>query len=198
MSQLFTSGGQSIGASASGSVLPMSIQGWFPLGWTGLMSWQSKGLSSSFSSTPIYLLETPAPLPLRPLYRLFLFLLAVPFTSPPACLLLLSHISADVSSLQRSLFRPRRRGSTHSSSTFLDLWDPLESQPGLPPGGGGRGAVGPQDWGGAESQRGRGAGPVERRTGGWQLKVTGNDWGEWAPETRMRDEQTQEAWGLWG
>ena len=45
MSQFFTSGGQSIGASASASVLPMSIQGWFPLGLTGLISLQSTGLS---------------------------------------------------------------------------------------------------------------------------------------------------------
>ena len=42
MSQLFTSGGQSIGASASASVRPMNIQGWFPLGWTGWISLQSK------------------------------------------------------------------------------------------------------------------------------------------------------------
>ena len=42
--QFFTSGGQSIGASASASVLPMNIQGWFPLGWTGWISLQSKGL----------------------------------------------------------------------------------------------------------------------------------------------------------
>ena len=53
MSQLFTSGRQSIGASASASVLPMSIQGWFPLGWTGLISLQSKGLSKVFSSTRV-------------------------------------------------------------------------------------------------------------------------------------------------
>ena len=46
-SQLFTSGGQSIGASASASVLPMNIKAWFSLGWTGLISLQSKGLSSS-------------------------------------------------------------------------------------------------------------------------------------------------------
>ena len=46
MSQLFTSSGQSIGVSASASVLPMNIQGWFPLGWTGLISLQFKGLSS--------------------------------------------------------------------------------------------------------------------------------------------------------
>ena len=50
MSQLFTSGGQSIGASASASVLPMNIQSWFPLGLTGLIL-QSKGLSRVFGST---------------------------------------------------------------------------------------------------------------------------------------------------
>ena len=44
MSQLFTSGGQSIGATASASVLPMNIQDWFPLGLIGLISLQSKGL----------------------------------------------------------------------------------------------------------------------------------------------------------
>ena len=51
MSQLLASGGQSIGVSASASVLPMNIQGWFPLGWTGWISLQSKGLSGVFSST---------------------------------------------------------------------------------------------------------------------------------------------------
>ena len=51
MSRVFTSGGQSIGASASASVLPMNIQGWFPLGLTGLISLLSKGLSRVFSST---------------------------------------------------------------------------------------------------------------------------------------------------
>ena len=45
MSQLFIPGGQSIGVSASTSVLPMNIQDWFPLGWTGWISLQSKGLS---------------------------------------------------------------------------------------------------------------------------------------------------------
>ena len=44
-SALFTSGSQSIGASVSASVLPVNIQGWFPSGWTGLISLQSKGLS---------------------------------------------------------------------------------------------------------------------------------------------------------
>ena len=47
MSQFFASGGQSIGISASASVLPMNIQDLFPLGWTGLISLQSKGLSKS-------------------------------------------------------------------------------------------------------------------------------------------------------
>ena len=47
---LFTSGGQSIGASASASILPMNIQDWFPLGWTGWISLQSKGLSRFFSN----------------------------------------------------------------------------------------------------------------------------------------------------
>ena len=53
MSQFFTSGGQSIGASASVSVLPMNIQDWFPLGLTGLISLRSKGLSRVFSSTTV-------------------------------------------------------------------------------------------------------------------------------------------------
>ena len=51
MSQLFPSGGQNIGVSASASVLLMNIQDWFPLGWTGWISLQSKGLKES-SSTP--------------------------------------------------------------------------------------------------------------------------------------------------
>ena len=51
VSQFFTSGGQRIGASASALVLPMNIQDWFPLGWTGLISLQSKGLSRVFSNT---------------------------------------------------------------------------------------------------------------------------------------------------
>ena len=53
MSQLFASGGQSIGASASASVLPRNIQGGFPLGLTGLTSFQSKGLSRVFSTTTV-------------------------------------------------------------------------------------------------------------------------------------------------
>ena len=51
MSQFFASGGQHIGVSASASVLPMSIQDLFPLGWTGWISLQSKGLSRIFSNT---------------------------------------------------------------------------------------------------------------------------------------------------
>ena len=49
MSQFFASGGQGIGASASASILPMYIQDWFPLGLTGLISLQFKGLSRIFS-----------------------------------------------------------------------------------------------------------------------------------------------------
>ena len=52
-SQFFTSGGQSIGVSASTSVLPMNIQDWFPLGYTDWISLQSKGLSRVFPSTTV-------------------------------------------------------------------------------------------------------------------------------------------------
>ena len=52
-SQLFTSGGQSIGVSASTSVLPVDTQDWSPLGWIGWISLQSKGLSSVFSNTTV-------------------------------------------------------------------------------------------------------------------------------------------------
>ena len=53
VSRLFASCGQSIGASAPGLVLPMNIQGWFPLGLIGLISLQSKGLSRVFSNTTV-------------------------------------------------------------------------------------------------------------------------------------------------
>ena len=53
ISQLFTLGGQSIGVSASTSVLPMNTQDWAPLGWTGWISLQSKGLSRVFSNTTV-------------------------------------------------------------------------------------------------------------------------------------------------
>ena len=53
MSQLFSSGGQSIRVSASASVLPVNIQGWFPLELTGLISLQGKGLSRVFSNTAV-------------------------------------------------------------------------------------------------------------------------------------------------
>ena len=53
MSQLFASGGQNIGVSASTSVLPMNIQDRFPLGWTGWISLQSKGISRVFSNTTV-------------------------------------------------------------------------------------------------------------------------------------------------
>ena len=53
MSQLFSWGGQSIGVSASASVLPMNTQDWSPLGWTGWISLQSKGFSRVFSNTTV-------------------------------------------------------------------------------------------------------------------------------------------------
>ena len=53
MSQLFASGGQSIGVSASTLVLPINIQDWFPLGWTSWISLKSKGLSRVFSNTTV-------------------------------------------------------------------------------------------------------------------------------------------------
>ena len=53
MSQLFPWRGQSIGASASASVLPMNTQDWCPLGWTGWISMQSKGVSRVFSNTTV-------------------------------------------------------------------------------------------------------------------------------------------------
>ena len=69
MSQLFTSGGKNIGASGSASVLPMNIQGWFPLGLTCLISLQSKGLSKVFSNTAVQSSNSLAP---RLLYGLTL------------------------------------------------------------------------------------------------------------------------------
>ena len=53
VSQFFASGGRSIKVSASAPVLPMNIQDWFPLGWTGWISLQSKGLSRVFSNTTV-------------------------------------------------------------------------------------------------------------------------------------------------
>ena len=53
MSQFFTSGGQSIAVSVSASVLPVNIQDWFPSGWTGLISFQSKRLSRVFFKTTV-------------------------------------------------------------------------------------------------------------------------------------------------
>ena len=53
MSQFFAWGGQSIGVSALASVLPMNTQDWSPLGWTGWISLQSKGLSRVFSNTTV-------------------------------------------------------------------------------------------------------------------------------------------------
>ena len=53
MSRFFTSGGQIIGVLTSASVLPMNVQVWFPFGWTGWISLQSKGLSRVFSNTTV-------------------------------------------------------------------------------------------------------------------------------------------------
>ena len=53
MNQFFASGGQNVGISASASVLPMNIQDWSPLGWTGWISLQSKGLSKIFSNSTV-------------------------------------------------------------------------------------------------------------------------------------------------
>ena len=58
MSWFFASGDQSIGVSASASVLPMNTQDWSPLGWTGLISLQSKGLSRVFSSTTVQIINS--------------------------------------------------------------------------------------------------------------------------------------------
>ena len=60
MSWVFASGGQSTGASALASVLVMNMQGWFPLGWTGWISLQSKGLSRVFYNTTASILWHPA------------------------------------------------------------------------------------------------------------------------------------------
>ena len=60
MSQFFVSGGQRIGVSASPSVLPMNIQDWFPLGWNGWISLQSKGFSRVFSNTTVQKLNSSA------------------------------------------------------------------------------------------------------------------------------------------
>ena len=60
VSQFFTSGGQSIGVSASVSVLPMNIQDWFPLGWTSWISLQSRGLSRVFSNSTVQSINSSA------------------------------------------------------------------------------------------------------------------------------------------
>ena len=79
MSQLFASGGQSIGVSALASVLPKNIQGWCPLGWTGWLSLQSKGLSRVFSSTTIWKQQFFSTQPsLRPNSLIYTWLLEKP------------------------------------------------------------------------------------------------------------------------
>ena len=77
MSQLFTSGGQSIGVSASASGLPMNIQDWFPLGWTGWISLQSKGLSSSWCWTSQHHGSKASILQCSALFVVFLYILYI-------------------------------------------------------------------------------------------------------------------------
>ena len=72
ISQFFASGGQSIGVSPPASVLPMNIQDWFPLGWTGWISLQSKGLSRVFCNTTVQKHEP----------SVSLFFLAAPYGVP--------------------------------------------------------------------------------------------------------------------
>ena len=72
MSQFFASGDQSIGASASASVLPINIQDWFPLGWSDWISLQSKGLSRFFSNTTVQ--KHLWPLKVKILWRLAFFM----------------------------------------------------------------------------------------------------------------------------
>ena len=72
MSQLFTWDGQSTGVSASTSVLPMNTQDWSPLGWTGWISLQSKGLSRVFSKQRLMLLLTRQCFPCRLMYQVSL------------------------------------------------------------------------------------------------------------------------------
>ena len=87
MSQLFASGGQSIGVSASASVLPMNTQDWSPLGWTGWISLQSKGLSRVFSNTTVQkincsLSESQAAVPLLCRVQFFTTLWSVAHQAP--------------------------------------------------------------------------------------------------------------------
>ena len=84
MSQLFISGGQIVGASTSTSVPPMNIQGWFPLGLTGLISLQSKGFSRVLSSTATWTHQFfSAQPPLRSNSHICTWLLAKPPTLSP-------------------------------------------------------------------------------------------------------------------
>ena len=120
MSQLSASGGQSIGVSASASVLPMNTQDWFSLGWTGWISSQAKGLSRVFSNTTVqkhifnqFLCITlkhqsyPSPL------RYWCFFQEIKQTSGKRSLLLQLQIAALAS------WEPR---DNHSSNTGASPW----------------------------------------------------------------------------
>ena len=89
MSYFFMSGGQSIGVSASASVLPMNAQGWSPLGWTGWISLQSKELSRVFSNTTVQK-DQLYYLPLKPILPLLYLILSevgiwLQFQESPEC-----------------------------------------------------------------------------------------------------------------
>ena len=133
MSQLFTSGGQSIGASASASVFPMTIQGWFSLGLTGLISLQSKGLSTVFSRTTVlnYQFFSAQPFYVQLLHRggkkkMFSFfcpslsVLVLLFLSPPSWALFLSP-RADFKTRFFSILYP----------TLTHLFSPIHLPPSL-------------------------------------------------------------------
>ena len=81
ISWVFTSGGQSIGASASASVFPMNIQDWFPLGLTELISLQSKGLSRVFSNTTVQKNQFFSAQPEDSFYVIFHGILQISFIS---------------------------------------------------------------------------------------------------------------------
>jgi len=91
MSQFFASGGQRIGVSTPAPVLPMNIQGWFPSGWTGLISLQSKGLSGVFSRTIVGKQQFFSAQLSSPIYPRSLSEYQFPFTHTSLTLLLCQH-----------------------------------------------------------------------------------------------------------
>ena len=118
MSWLFTSGGQSIGNSASASVLPMNTQGWFPLGLTGLISLQSKWLSRVFPSTRDWK------------HQFFSILLGSPFfVVHPSLWFTLTSIhgywknhSFDYMGLCRLVFNLQKKSGLSNVNSFILIW----------------------------------------------------------------------------